>query len=178
MKGKESLLLVSIAMVIIFSLFSVPALAGGDTVTFEGTMMKFPKGDQIPDLDLSGITFDLASLPPDAKFMAGKVYKGEYKPIKRKGAYGNLVTYVFATGGTDEGFSLSLSQTSGSRLPAGHHKLHCPSSAFTLSDLSCKREDDVACRLSNKKGQPVLYCEGVEMELQEIAILPDEVLKK
>jgi hypothetical protein len=165
-------------MAFILFLLSVTAQAGSDAVTFEGTVMKFPSADQIPDLNLSGMAFSLATLPADATFMAGKVYRGELASKGTKLAGARIVSYVFAIGGTEaEGFSLSVSQGSSRRGSTGQYKLQCPSNAFASNDLSCKRSDGVTCRLSKKDGLPVLYCGGIDLEYQEVAALPEQVLK-
>ena len=54
-----------------------------DTVACEGNVLRFPPSDRLDPMPIGDIKFDLGNVPPDRKFVVGKIYRVEFGSNKR-----------------------------------------------------------------------------------------------
>ena len=112
---KVILLLAAVSLSFLFSARGAIAESGGIkvdkdiVVTIAGSVVKFDPRDNVPDVDLSKVTFDLAAVPPEAQFMVGKIYRGQSERNGIKGA----LWYFFLEQWNKDGAVFVVSQWSG-----------------------------------------------------------------
>jgi len=169
---------------LILGLFAIcPVFATAQKVTFsaDGKKMIFPDKDGITDADISGIKLELVNVPPEARFMVGKIYRADLKHPMVKGAV--MVGYLFLVKWTPETIELYLSK-SRTRLPAMSYVVSClPKSTL---EFSCTHKDKttqdalgpVTYRFVIKDGRPILEANETVGEYEEVGVLPESLTRK
>ncbi len=187
---KVILLLAAVSLSFLFSARGAIAESGGIkvdkdiVVTIAGSVVKFDPRDNVPDVDLSKVTFDLAAVPPEAQFMVGKIYRGQSERNGIKGA----LWYFFLEQWNKDGAVFVVSQWSGNGNVFVFRNA-CP--AFKLTEDRFA-PDTPKCRSgagnvgngwkffrNAKRGVLVFGADdGAEIEADEVGTLPPEMVTR
>ena len=152
-------------------------------VRVDGSVLKFDPRDDAPNIDLSKETFDLTGVPPEARFMIGKIYRGQFKANRRQ-LYTGAIWYFLLEQWSKDDAVFVVSQWSGG---SGKSKiLRNTCSSFKLTDDQFASPKCIAGNVGNgwkfidtKRGAFVFAADdGYEIEANEIGALPPEVLTK
>ena len=153
----------------------VPAMAD-DQVSFSGGKIIFPDSDSIPDGNIADLKFNLDRVPPDLKFMVGKVYRGQGKNPRY--SVPGLKHYLFLYDWTEENMKFVIANSGSSRFKPIVYRMTCLSKPS--EGLNCtNREGRAIYRFSVQDGKPVLDASsGAHIILEEAALIPADVLKQ
>jgi hypothetical protein len=174
MKNVRGAFLVMLVILAVFS--SVFAHAGNSDVRFEGPIMKFPTADGRPDADLSQTHFDLQAVPPEVQFMVGKVFKGQFVKTTRQRNLG-AIWYAFLTEWNQQ-IALSVYAWNPWNPGKGNlrYKVVCPANALASGDFVCTNGFSNWKFYIRKQKPTFLASDGQEIELDEVATLPREIM--
>jgi hypothetical protein len=164
--------LCSICVIAGMSCFDATA---GDTISFSGGRIIFPDQDSVPDANIADLRFNLDKVPPDLKFMVGKVYRAEGRTTR----YQTLRTkqYIFLYDWTEEEMKFLVARSRGAKIRAAVYTLTCPS---RLSQkFNCTNEAGrTISRFSVQGGKPVLDATtGGTFIFEEVAPIPADISK-
>jgi hypothetical protein len=157
-----------------FVLLTGLAQASNGDVRFEGTIIKFPTAEGMLDRDLSGVRFDLRAVPPEAQCMVGKVYRGQHVKNARNKSLG-AIWYVFLTEWNQQAVFYISQFASG--YGSTVYKVFCPANILNNDEFLCRSGGTNNWRFYIRKERPTfLRNDGYELELEEVATLPQEIL--
>jgi hypothetical protein len=161
---KKTLVTMMIAMTI--TVFTCSVWAGElPTVKMEGSVAKFPKNDNVPDVDLSKVSIGRGfnNVPAEFKFMLGKWWRGE--------SVDKLVWYVLVN--RYENNTLGLLMTNGnwnkgktwfiSCAPEGDKTMKC----VVLGANQGSGFASLVYILSQKNGLPILELNEMRLDFRE-----------
>ena len=165
-----------ICLICFMAVMSGFTVMAGDKVTFSGGKIIFPDNDSIPDGNIANLTFNLDKVPPDLKFMAGKVYRAEGKNARY--TVRGLITYIFLYDWTEEDMKFLVANSgSGGRFKAAVYTMTCPSKPS--EEINCTNKAGKSIfRFSVQGGKPVLdAATGGNFIFEEVALIPTDILK-
>ena len=152
------------------------AAVAGDQVSFSGGKIIFPDSDSIPDGNIADIKFNLDKVPPDLKFMVGKVYRGQGKNPRY--ATPGLKHYIFLYDWNEEDMKFVIANSGSKLVNPAVYRMTCLSKPS--EGMNCTNKAGRAIyRFSVRDGKPVLDASsGAYIMLEEAASIPPEVMKQ
>ena len=155
--------------------FTFTAMAD-DKVSFSGGKIIFPDNDSIPDGNIADIKFNLDKVPPDLKFMVGKVYRGQGKNPQYSTP--GLKHYLFLYDWTEENMKFVIANSGSSQIKAVAYRMTCLSKPS--EGMNCTNKAGRALyRFSVQDGKPVLDAStGANVIFEEVAVIPADILRQ
>jgi hypothetical protein len=164
-----------ICLVAVMACFTLTALAD-DKVSFSGGKIIFPDNDSIPDGNIADLKFNLDKVPPDLKFMAGKVYRAQGKNSRYN--VSGLKMYIFLYDWNEENMKFQVANSGAGSFKAMVYRMTCLSKLS--QEFNCtNRAGKAIFRFSVQEGKPVLdAATGGNFVFEEAATIPADILKQ